>query len=134
MLLKNTLSSLQIVTFFVKGYYMKIETFTLLTDAVEGDVGGSEQLIDETAGSVGTIQTYSAAVKGSPAAVTVTIEGSLDGTNWGELASHTFTAGDISNSCALFHIMNRPVVFLRSIVDTLSGGTTPTMTVIGRIS
>ena len=62
-------------------------------------------------------------------AVTVDLEGSLDGTTWAALASHPFTAGEISAEAAIFHIVDKPVRYVRANLTTLTGGTDPTVTV-----
>lgn len=112
---------------------MAATTFTLLTDAVEGTTGHIENINDETTGSVSTIQTYSTTITGGPTAAIVNIEGSLDGTNWGNLATHNLSAGELVTGVAIFHVVNRPVPFLRAIVGTLSEGSNPTMSVIGKV-
>lgn len=62
-------------------------------------------------------------------AVTVDLEGSLDGLKWFQLAQHILTAGEITAESALFHVVNTPVNFVRANLITLTGGTAPTVTV-----
>lgn len=62
-------------------------------------------------------------------AVTVDLEGSLDGTTWATLASHAFSAGEITAEAALFHVVDKPVKYVRANLTTLTGGTAPTVTV-----
>ena len=62
-------------------------------------------------------------------AVTVALEGSLDGTFWQALATHALVAGEISAEGALFHVVNSPTKYVRANLTTLTGGTAPTVTV-----
>jgi hypothetical protein len=61
-------------------------------------------------------------------AVTVAAEGSLDDSTWFALASHAFTAGEITAEQAMFHLANMPVKYIRANLTTLTGGTAPTIT------
>lgn len=62
-------------------------------------------------------------------AVTVDLEGSLDNIDFFTLASHIFTAAEITAEAAMFHVIDKPVRFVRSNLTTLTGGTDPTVTV-----
>lgn len=66
---------------------------------------------------------------GSPTAVTVALEGSLNDDNYVALATHSFSAAEISAGYAMFHVVNKPVKHLRANVTTLTGGSSPTVTV-----
>ena len=112
---------------------MAAKTFVLLSSAVEGTTGNIENILDETAGSIGTIQTYSATITGNPDTVTISIHGSLDGVNWGILATHSFSAEELVKDSALFHITNRPSPWIKASVDALTAGTAPTVSVLGRV-
>ena len=72
-----------------------------------------------------TVQTN---ITGAPSAVTMDLEGSLDGTNWFQLATHPFTAGELTATQAMFHVDEKPVRFIRVNLTTLTGGTAPTVT------
>ncbi len=61
-------------------------------------------------------------------AVTVDLEGSLDGTVWEALATHVFTAAQITAEAAIFHVVNAPIKYVRGNLITLTGGTAPTVT------
>jgi len=63
-------------------------------------------------------------------AVTVSLEGSIDDTTWFTLASHAFSAGEITAEAAMFHITDKPVKYVRANLVTLTGGTAPTVTVL----
>lgn len=62
-------------------------------------------------------------------AVTVDLEGSIDDTTWFQLARHAFTAGEITAEAAMFHVIDKPVRYIRANLITLTGGTDPTVTV-----
>ncbi len=61
-------------------------------------------------------------------AVTVDLEGSLDNSTWFTLASHVFTAAEITAEAAMFHVIDKPIRFARLNLTTLSGGTAPSVT------
>ena len=68
-------------------------------------------------------------ITGAPTAVTVDLEGSLDGTTWVALVSHVMSAGELAASKALVFVTGAPVPMVRGNLTTLTGGTTPTVTV-----
>lgn len=76
-------------------------------------------------------QTYQATITGTPTAVTVVIEGSLDGTNYTAINTHAFTAGELTATFAMFSVIDNPVSYIRANVTVLTGGTAPTVSVIG---
>ena len=63
-------------------------------------------------------------------AVTVDLEGSIDGTNFYQLARHIFTAGEITAEAAMFSVVDFPVAWVRLNLITLTGGTTPNTTTL----
>lgn len=60
---------------------------------------------------------------GTPTAISVTLEGSLDGSNWETLGSAATAAG-------ITWSVDTPVKFVRANLGTLTGGTTPTVTAV----
>lgn len=68
--------------------------------------------------------TLAAVIAGSPATCTMRLEGSLDNVNFFDLSgSQTCT------STFMFHVVDRTVTFVRGRVLTLTGGSTPTVTI-----
>jgi len=67
-----------------------------------------------------TMQTV---VTGAPTAVSVTLEGSLDGSNWTTIATSTSTTGDQQ------YAVDKPQTYVRANLGTLTGGTSPVVTV-----
>jgi hypothetical protein len=63
-------------------------------------------------------------------AVTVDLEGSLDDTTWFQLARHAFSAAEITAESAMFHVVDKPVRYVRANLIALTGGTAPTVTVL----
>lgn len=61
-------------------------------------------------------------------AATVDLEGSLDNSTWFSLDSHAFNAAEITATSAMYHVVNRPVRYVRLNLTTLTGGTNPTVT------
>lgn len=52
---------------------------------------------------------------------TLDIYGSVDGVNWTAIASHAFSAAEITNNGGLFHIINKPVLFIRADLSAYAG-------------
>lgn len=65
---------------------------------------------------------------GAPTAVTVDLEGSLDGLTWFQLTEHIFLSAEITLEAAMFHQNDKFVEYVRLNVTTLTGGTAPTVT------
>ena len=63
---------------------------------------------------------------GSPTGVSVSLQGSLDGANWFTVDTTTAIAGELRSTLSL----PSSATFLRAYVTTLTGGTSPTATVI----
>jgi len=57
---------------------------------------------------------------GGVTALTVDLEGSLDNTNWFQLDTHVFSAGELTAQKAMFHIVNKPVNYVRLNITTLT--------------
>jgi hypothetical protein len=67
-------------------------------------------------------------ITGSPSAVTVAVEGAIDGSSFTEKARHTFDSTELSQGYANFVIVDQPMVQIRGNLITLDGGTNPTVT------
>tara|TARA_R110000803_G_scaffold5230_6_gene17348 strand:+ start:2545 stop:2907 length:363 start_codon:yes stop_codon:yes gene_type:complete len=67
---------------------------------------------------------------GDPTAVTILLEGSLDGTNFDIIGTHAFTAADIVNDGAIFFDVDSPCLHVRLNLTVLTAGTSPTITAI----
>ena len=67
---------------------------------------------------------------GDPTAVTILLEGSLDGTNFDIIGTHAMTAADIVNDGAIFFDVDSPCLHVRLNLSVLTGGTAPTITAI----
>lgn len=63
-------------------------------------------------------------VTGAPTAVSIKLQGSLDGANWYDLATSTSTTGDYQTA------IDKPARFVRANLGTLTGGTAPTVQAI----
>lgn len=68
-------------------------------------------------------------VTGNPTAVTVDLEGSLDDNTYFRLASHNFDTTEITNQASMFHVETKMVDYIKANLTTLTGGTSPTVTV-----
>ena len=100
---------------------------TLLDAATATGAGSTQKTY-----SIPSAHTVAATMGGTvvATAVTVALEGSLDDSTWFTLASHVFTAAEITAEAAMFHIADKPVKFVRANLETLTGGTAPTVTVL----
>lgn len=60
---------------------------------------------------------------GSPSAVTLSLEGSLDGLEWQPLVDHIATAAEITAKKTMFHVVQTPVLQTRMsiLVNTGAG-------------
>lgn len=74
--------------------------------------------------------TVQVTITGAPTAVTVDLEGSLDNVSWSSLASHIMSAGELSAGLAMFHVVDKPVRYVRNNLTLLTAGTSPTVTAI----
>ena len=100
---------------------------TLLNAATATGAGAAQYT-----GSIPAMHTVQVTMGGTvvATAVTVDLEGSLDGEFWQALASHALTAGEITAEGAIFHVVNAPTKYVRANLTTLTGGTAPTITVL----
>lgn len=99
-----------------------------LLDAVTVTGVGSSSTASAEVGQLIKDHTVSVTTTGSPTAVTMDLEGSLDDVTFFSLASHVFTAAEITAGNAMFHVVNKPVRFVQLNLTTLTGGTSPTVT------
>jgi hypothetical protein len=53
-------------------------------------------------------------------ALVVDIEGSITGNYFFALASHTLTTNERANTACMFHIVDKPIVWVRSNISTLT--------------
>jgi len=99
---------------------------TLLNAATATGAGNTQKV-----GQIPASHTVQATMGGTvvATAVTVDLEGSLDDTTWVQLARHAFDAGEITAEAAIFHVIDKPIKYVRANLITLTGGTSPTVTV-----
>lgn len=96
-----------------------IQTVTLLNGATASGVGtGSRLAYPSTSFTLQT--TYTEGGGGSISALTIDLEGSLDGTTYFQLAQQAFSAAEITAKAQMFHVVDKPVLFLRGNVSTLT--------------
>lgn len=75
-------------------------------------------------GAPAVTATFSVITAGAPSGCTLKILGSIDGTNFFDLS------GDQTcTSSLMFHIVDRPVRWMKGQLTALSGGTSPTVNV-----
>jgi hypothetical protein len=101
---------------------------TLIKDATT--IGQSENITVVKAQDEGNpIHSFQVSLNGSPTAVTVRIEASIDDTDFSCIAEHTLSAAELANNSALFHIANKPVPVLRANITKLDGGVSPQVSI-----
>jgi hypothetical protein len=50
----------------------------------------------------------------------IDVEGSITGDRFFTLASHTFTVAERANKCAMFHVVDKPIVWVRTNITALT--------------
>jgi len=68
-------------------------------------------------------------ITGAPSAVTVTLEGSLDGTTFSTIGTHAMSAGELTATKAMYFDVDMPVLWVKANLTVLTGGSSPTVTV-----
>lgn len=67
---------------------------------------------------------------GSVTALVVDLEGSVDNVTFSQLASHTFSAGELTAETAIFHVVNKLAPYVRANITTLTETGTTAVTVL----
>lgn len=68
-----------------------------------------------------SIHTVQVVFTGTISALSIAIEGSIDGTNIVALETHALTGDEISAKKSMFHIVNRLVEYVRANITVLTG-------------
>lgn len=93
-------------------------------------IGISEAITTTTDKDTGhSDHSFQVVLNGSPTAVTLELEGSIDGDNFDVLFEHNLTDKDISIGTSLFHLTNKPIPKIRVKITKLDGGVSPEVTV-----
>ncbi len=76
----------------------------------------------------GTVKAHTVSVVFTDADTSITVlvvdlEGTIDGTNWYVLASHTLSAAELTALAAMFHVADKPVKKVRTNIKTITGAT-----------
>lgn len=108
-------------------------TETLL-DAVEATGAGSSFSMGNftnQAQSKGSCKSFTVDVTATaaPTAVTIDLEGSIDNVSFHQLAQHVLTAGELTAKKAMFHVINKPVNFVKGNMTTFTQAASETVTV-----
>jgi len=69
---------------------------------------------------------------GDPTAVTVDFEGSLDGSTWGVIESHVFSAGELTALSKFSFVVDKPTPYFRLNASTVTFTTAGTIAPIVR--
>lgn len=96
---------------------------TILNAATATGAGGSYSVPEKPTGGQFSDYSWQTVITGAPTAVSITLQGSLDGVNWTVVDTSTATGGESRP------ISGKPFAFLRANLGTLTGGTAPTVTV-----
>jgi len=97
--------------------------FKLVDAANTAGIGATFSGASEEEGYDG-IHTYQVNIASAASAITVGIDGSLDGVLWTELVEHAFTGGELTATTAMFNLTGKPVTFIRGNVKTLTQNAT----------
>lgn len=96
-----------------------------LLDAVTGTGTGTEYVYPLSFNNqFPQLLIWETRLTGSPTGVTADIETSLNGTDWYSADTHS------STSNTLRWVVDKPILFIRANLTTLTGGSAPTVTVI----
>lgn len=101
---------------------MDVKTLRGAVDITTTETGSTHQL--EEIAEEHTVQvSWSVTSTRAITALTIDLEGSLDGTNWFQLASHALESAAITAKADMFHVTCKPVAYVRQKVSaiTLSG-------------
>ena len=71
-------------------------------------------------GTVTIEVSFSCAAGVSCTSLIIGVEGSITGSYYFALASHTFTSTELANKACMFHIVDKPIVWIRSNITTLT--------------
>ena len=93
-----------------------------VTSTGEGSAKDLKRLIDKHVMQID--------ITGAPSAVTVLLEGSLDGNDYGIIGTHAMTAADLTNTTAIVFDSDSPCLHVRANLSILTAGTAPTVTVL----
>ena len=72
-----------------------------------------------------TVECFYVDANASISAATIVLQGAIDTDKrlgqWHDMATHIFTAGEITNKKAMFHVLSKPVTRVRFNLSTLTG-------------
>lgn len=122
-MLRNIIVALLLSSATISGAAYAATQITLLSAATATGTGDGVEVPNRSKHSV------QVTITGGPTTVVVAFEGSLDGSTWAAYATHTMSAAELAASAAIFSVVNKPAGWVRANVTTLSGGTSPTVTV-----
>ena len=99
-----------------------------LLDAVTSTGAGTKFTTTKGREEASTSHTVQVDFTGSPTAVSVSLEGSVDGVSLSDMGTHEATAGELTAGTFLFHVVNRAAPVVGANLTVLTGGSTPTVT------
>ena len=102
--------------------YTSANTVVELLSAATGVTTGAGLMVRTS--TLPEMMSFQTVITGAPTGVTVTLEGSLDGTNFFLMDTTTLATGEIR------FISYKPVMYVRAKLTVLTGGTAPTVTVL----
>jgi len=101
---------------------------TLVKDAAS--TGTSESTVIISGADTGqTEHSFQIVTNGSPSAVTIQIEGTIEGTNYQCLLQHILTVAELTEGTALIHLINKTIPKIRVKITKLEGGVSPEVSV-----
>ncbi len=104
---------------------MSISAGMTLLNAVTS-TGASTVLIHSVPVKNHTLQVT---ITGAPSAVKVALLGSIDNITFVQITEHTFSAGELTATKAMFFNVDKPFPYVKADLTTLTAGTNPTVTV-----
>jgi len=93
-------------------------------------IGVSESTVIVQGAETGqTEHSFQVVTSGSPTAVTIQIEGTINGNDYQCLFEHILTTAELTAGTALIHLINKTVPKIRVRIIKLDGGVSPLLSV-----
>ena len=89
-------------------------------DGLTSATTGNSHALNVPSGKMTVEVSFTEGAATTCSALTIDIEGSLTGNSWFALASHTLTSGERTAKAAMFHVVDKPVLYIRGNITTLT--------------
>ena len=101
---------------------------TLIKDATTTGISQGTSIIDGN-DTGQDIHSFQVITNGSPTELIVSVLGTINGSEYDCIASHTLNATELVNGSTIFHLVNKPIPKIKIRIDKLEGGVSPQVSV-----